>query len=127
MAFTTVVGFKRVGNLLHEALALKNMNCFLLSLPVVGAYYNESLSGSSSYLEGFMPVNHLLYNALQVVSKFVYTDCIHDGASMYGVSVQVYVKSPNMAKHSDGFFVAASPPLQSLACCKRYAVTSMSY
>jgi hypothetical protein len=96
------------------------MKRFLLSLPVVGAYYNESLTGSSSYLERFMPANHLFYNALQVVSKFVYTDCIHDGASMYGVSVQVYVKCPNKAKHSDSFFVAASPSLQSCPCWRRY-------
>jgi len=99
--------FKGVGNLLHEALALENMKCFLLSLPVLGAHYNECLSGSSSYLKWLMPANHLFHNALQVVSKFVYTDCIHDGTLMYGVSVQVYVKCLNEAKLSDSFVVAA--------------------
>ena len=116
IAFTSVVGFKGVGNLLREALALENMKRFLLSFPVVGAYYNESLSGSSSYLEWFMPANYLFYNALQVVSKFVYTYCIHDGTLMYGVSVQVCVKCPNKAKHSDSYSVAASPSLLSRAC-----------
>lgn len=125
IAFSMGVSFKRVGNLLHETLTLENVKGFLFLLPVVGAHHNESLSGSSSNLERLMSANHLLYNALQVVSEFVYTDRIHNGTLMYGISVQVYVKSPNKAKHSDSFFVAASPSLQSRACWRRIGLASL--
>jgi hypothetical protein len=77
------------------------MKRFLFSLPVIGAHYNESLSGSSSYLEWLMSANHLFYKAFQVVSKFVYTDRVHNSTFMYGVSVPVYVKRPNKAKAAE--------------------------
>jgi len=33
----------------------------------------------------------------------------------------------NNRSHGDGFFVAASPPLQSRACCGRYARTDLTH
>jgi hypothetical protein len=66
-----------------------------------------------------MPANYLFYNAFQVISEFVYANRVHKGTIMYGSSVQAYAKSPNKAKHGDGFSVAASPPLQSRACWRR--------
>ena len=48
-----------------------------------------------------MSANHLFYKAFQVVSKFVYTDRVHNCTFMYGVSVPVYVKRPNKAKAAE--------------------------
>lgn len=119
IACCSAVGCKRVGNLLHEILALENVKGFLFSLPVVGTYHDESLSGSSRHFERLVPANHLLYNTFQVISEFVYGNCVHKGTLMYGSSVRVYDKSSNKAKHGDSFFVAASPTQQSRACWRR--------
>ncbi|XGA80687.1 hypothetical protein OR573_03255 [Halomonas sp. CH40] len=54
------------------------MKGFLLSFPVLSAYNHESFSGTTRHLEGFVPTDHLLYNAFQVVSELVYTDDIHN-------------------------------------------------
>lgn len=77
IAFATCVGFKGVGNLLHEMFALENVKRFLFLLPVVGTDHNKSRSGSLCYLDRLMPTSHLLYNAFQIASEFVGTDGFH--------------------------------------------------
>lgn len=104
------MGFKRAGNLLHEALALEYVKRFLLSLPVVGAHHYKSFARPPSYLDRLMAANHLFYNTFQVVSEFVCADCVHKATFVYGNAVQLYTKSPNRAKHSDSFFVAPLAP-----------------
>lgn len=107
MACSTSVGFEGVANLLHEILALENVKGFLFSLPVVSTHYHERLSGSSRHLDRLMSVNDLFYNAFQVVSKFVNTDCVHKNTFAYGSAVQVCTESRSEAQHSGGFPVAA--------------------
>ena len=97
------MGFKGIGNLLHEALALEYVQGFLLSLPVFSAHYNKRFTGSPSHFERFMPANDLFYNAFKVISKFVYADCVHKATFMYRIAVRIYTGSPGKAKYSDSF------------------------
>jgi hypothetical protein len=111
---------KGIGNLLHEVFALEHMKRFLLPIPVIGAHNHKGLACPPGYLERLMSVNHLFYKAFQVVSKFVYADCVHKVAFMYGNSVQLYRKCPSKAKQRDPFFVEPPAPLQMVAWWRRY-------
>ena len=113
------MGFKRAGNLLHEALTLEHVKRFLLPLPVVGAHHYKSFSRPPGYLERLVTANYLFYNAFQVVSEFVYADCVHKATFVYGNTVQLYTRSPNKARQRDPFFVEPPAPLQMVACWRR--------
>src|SRR5680860_1474913 len=119
VSLATAVSIEGGRNLLHQILVLKNMQCFLLSFPVLSTHDHECIAGTARHLERFVSTNNLLYKAFQIVSEFVYTDDIHNSTITYGNSVQLYRNSPNKATHRDSLFVAASPPLQSCACWRR--------
>ena len=119
VSLATAVSIEGGRNLLHQILILKNMQCFLFSFPVLSTHDHECFSSTTRHLERFVSANNLLYKAFQVVSELVYTDYIHNLTITYGNSVQLYRNSPNKAKHSNSFFVAALPSLQSCACWQR--------
>lgn len=98
VALSTSVGFKRVGNLLHEILILEYVKGFLFSFPIIGAHHYEGLASTPRHLERLMSANHLFHNTFQVVSKFVYTDCVHNITIVYGNTVQLYTEDPDKAK-----------------------------
>lgn len=116
VALSTSVGFKRVGNLLHEILALEYVKGFLFSLPIVGTYHNEGLTSTPSDLERFVSANYLFHKAFQVVSEFIYANCVHNLTTVYGNTVQLYTENPNKAKQSDPFSVPPLALLQMVAC-----------
>jgi hypothetical protein len=113
VSLVAFVAFKRRCNLLHQIPILEYMQGFLLPLPIIGAQNDKCLTGTSRYFKRLMPTNHLFYNAFQVISKLVYTNGIHKITGMYGNAVQLYIKSPNKAKHN-------------CPCKKRMGWTSLS-
>jgi hypothetical protein len=103
VAFSTGMGFKRAGDLLHKVFALEYVKRFLLSLPVIGAHYNKGFASPASHFERLVPANHLFYKTFQVISEFVYADCVHRVTFSYGNTVQLYAESPDKAKPATAF------------------------
>lgn len=71
------MGLKGVGDLLHKAAALENVECFLFSLPVIGADNGKVLPPMPCHPERFMPVSYLFYKGIQVVPECACADPVH--------------------------------------------------
>jgi hypothetical protein len=102
------MGFDRLGQLLHQAAVLQNIERFLFTLPVFGAHHNKVLPGPSGDSEWLMPANALFYKLFKVISELVYSDCFHLAHQyLYGNALRVCCSRVNNLKRTDAGFGGA--------------------
>ena len=108
VSFAHSMSFSRLGQLLHQAAVLQDVQCFLFTFPVFSANNHKVLPGTPGDSKRFVSANTLFYKLFQVIPELIYTYCFHRNHHyMYGNTVRVYASRPNNHKQPDASYAGA--------------------